>query len=246
MRPAPPVDNSYKWAGGGMLSTAEDLVRFGSAHLRPGTLSSRGLDLLFTSMRTRDGRETGYGAGWYVGRDGWGHRTASHAGSAVGGSSILVVDRDRGVVFAMCLNVSGTDAVGGALSPVWSEIPALFELDRRAAPLLAAFGRGDPTGVISAFHAMRDTTPGLASLVENHVNTLGYRRLEAGDVTGAIEAFTLNAHAFPRAFNTWDSLAEGHAVKGDTAAAIRYYRESLRLNPANDNGRRMLDRLLRP
>src|SRR5271165_626249 len=28
---APYVDNSYKWAGGGFLSTAEDLVRFGSA-----------------------------------------------------------------------------------------------------------------------------------------------------------------------------------------------------------------------
>ena len=32
---APHVDNSYKWAGGGFLSTAEDLVRFGFAHLEP-------------------------------------------------------------------------------------------------------------------------------------------------------------------------------------------------------------------
>lgn len=27
------VDNSYKWAGGGFLSTAEDLVKFGNAML---------------------------------------------------------------------------------------------------------------------------------------------------------------------------------------------------------------------
>jgi len=32
---APYVDNSYKWAGGGFLSTAEDLVRFGSAMMQP-------------------------------------------------------------------------------------------------------------------------------------------------------------------------------------------------------------------
>lgn len=30
---APLVDNSYKWAGGGFLSTAEDLIKFGNAML---------------------------------------------------------------------------------------------------------------------------------------------------------------------------------------------------------------------
>src|SRR5437764_946272 len=78
-----------KWAGGGYLSTAEDLVRFSSAHLKPDRLTPASLDLLFTSMRTRDGKETGYGVGWYIGRDERGHRVVSHAGSAVGGSAIL-------------------------------------------------------------------------------------------------------------------------------------------------------------
>lgn len=31
---APCEDRSYKWAGGGFLGSAEDLVRFGSAHLQ--------------------------------------------------------------------------------------------------------------------------------------------------------------------------------------------------------------------
>ena len=127
LRIAPPIDNSYKWAGGGILSTAEDLVRFGSAHLNPGWLKPESLDLLFTSIRTRDGKETGYGLGWYIGRDEQKHRVVSHPGSAIGGSAILSVDRDSKIVFAMCLNVSGTDAVGNMLSPVWSEIPNLFE-----------------------------------------------------------------------------------------------------------------------
>jgi CubicO group peptidase (beta-lactamase class C family) len=124
---APPVDNSYKWAGGGILSTAEDLARFGSAHLTPGRLTPGSLDLLFTSMRQRDGKETGYGLGWYVGQDQLKHRVVSHTGSAVGGSAILLIDRDSRIVFAMCLNISGTDEVGNMLSPVWSEIPSLFD-----------------------------------------------------------------------------------------------------------------------
>ena len=65
-RIAPAVDNSYKWAGGGFVSTAEDLVKFGSALLEPGFLKPETLDLLFTSQRTSAGEETGYGIGFFV------------------------------------------------------------------------------------------------------------------------------------------------------------------------------------
>ena len=33
LKNTPYVDNSYKWAGGGFLSTTEDLIRFGNAML---------------------------------------------------------------------------------------------------------------------------------------------------------------------------------------------------------------------
>src|SRR5437899_12805261 len=66
--PAPAVDNSYKWAGGGFLSTAEDLVRFGSAHLQPGFLKRDSLQLLFTPQKTKDGQETKYGMGRFIGK----------------------------------------------------------------------------------------------------------------------------------------------------------------------------------
>jgi hypothetical protein len=41
---SPYIDSSYKWAGGGFLDSAEDLVRFGSAHLQPGCLRRETLD----------------------------------------------------------------------------------------------------------------------------------------------------------------------------------------------------------
>lgn len=243
---APPIDNSYKWAGGGVLSTAEDLVKFGSAHLTAGRLTQQSMELLFTSMRTTTRAETGYGIGWYVGRDGWGHRIAYHAGSAIGGSANLVLDRDRRVVFAMCLNLSGTDAVGGMLSPVWAELPHLFELDSRDRQLIEAFDTEDATRVLAAYEALGDNTMGLASLVEAYVNDLGYQRLARREVQDAIDIFTLNTQYFPKAFNTWDSLAEAYLDHGDTTTAVTYYKRSLTLNPANDNARRILAGLGRP
>jgi CubicO group peptidase (beta-lactamase class C family) len=108
---APWVDNSYKWAGGGFLATAEDLARFGSAHLRPGFLRAESLRLLSTPQRTADGKETGYGVGWSSGRDAEGRRTLSHSGGAVGGSAYLLVYPDQGVVVAMLVN-TGDSKVG--------------------------------------------------------------------------------------------------------------------------------------
>ncbi len=118
---APPVDNSYKWAGGGFVSTAEDLVKFGSALLAPGFLRRETLDLLFTSQRTSTGEETGYGIGWFVRTDSSGHHWAFHGGSAVGGTAVFGLDRDAHVVVAVLTNLSDAP-----VEPA-QEIEAAFE-----------------------------------------------------------------------------------------------------------------------
>ena len=101
---APAVDASYKWAGGGFLSTSEDLVRFGSAHLQPGFLKKESLELLFTSQKTSDGKETGYGIGWSILKDAAGHRILMHTGGSMGGTSVLLVHPDSKIVVAMICN----------------------------------------------------------------------------------------------------------------------------------------------
>lgn len=105
---SPTVDLSNKWAGGGFVSTAEDLVRFGSALLEPGFLKAETLNLLFTSQRTRDGKPTGYGIGWFVQTDSLGHRWQFHGGGAVGGTTAFGLDRDSHLVIAITSNL--TDA----------------------------------------------------------------------------------------------------------------------------------------
>src|SRR5258706_11163586 len=102
---APVVDNSYKWGGGGFLSTAEDLVRFGSALLGPGFLKSATLQVLFTPQRTSSGEVTPYGIGWFVAKDSLGHHYVYHGGGAGGGPTGFGVGRDSPVVFALVANL---------------------------------------------------------------------------------------------------------------------------------------------
>jgi len=101
------VDNSYKWAGGGFLSTAEDLVRFGSLLLQPGFLKADSLKSLFTSQKTNSGQETGYGMGWGIEKTPSGKWIYEHSGGSVGGTSQLIIYPGSHVVVALVTNLSG-------------------------------------------------------------------------------------------------------------------------------------------
>ena len=101
---APYVDQSYKWAGGGFLSTTEDLAIFGQAMLAGTLLKPATFALLTTAQRTRDGKDTGYGIGWAVGRDRAGRRRIAHSGGSTGGTAYLILYPDDGLVLAMLAN----------------------------------------------------------------------------------------------------------------------------------------------
>jgi serine beta-lactamase-like protein LACTB, mitochondrial len=103
---APYVDNSYKWAGGGFLSTTEDLVRFGTAMLQPGILNAQSLNTMLTSQKTSSGEETGYGIGWGVQKTASGKLVYEHSGGSVGGTSQLIVYPESHIVVAVIGNLS--------------------------------------------------------------------------------------------------------------------------------------------
>ena len=68
VRNAALMDASYKIPGGGLVSTAEDLARFAIA-LQSGVLiKQETVEQMWRSQKTSDGRETGYGYGWFIDR----------------------------------------------------------------------------------------------------------------------------------------------------------------------------------
>jgi len=118
----PAVDNSDVWAGGGFLSTAEDLTRFGDGVLGGVVLSPRGRQLLFSRMITTAGDSTGYGLGWRVGElDG--RRVVGHGGSHVGATAQLLVDPANRIVVAVLTNSNnrGVSALADELARLFVE-----------------------------------------------------------------------------------------------------------------------------
>ena len=104
---APWVDNSNKWAGGGFISTTQDLARFGQAMLEAKVLKRPTVQAMWTPQRTADGKPTTYGIGWAVTTDSTGRTSYSHSGGSVGGTALLVVYPREQVVFAFLFNGDG-------------------------------------------------------------------------------------------------------------------------------------------
>lgn len=103
------TDNSYKWAGGGYLSSSEDLVRFASALLEPGFLSASALEALFTPQQLADGTPATSGGapvgiGWRIDTDERGRRRFHHGGSLTGGGAMVMALRDERVAVAIVSN----------------------------------------------------------------------------------------------------------------------------------------------
>ncbi len=106
---APYVDNSYKWAGGGFLSTTEDITKFAYAHMKEGFLQQETLDLLFTSQKTDSGELTNYGIGWSTYPMDDGKKIYGHGGGSVGGSTAFIFDPEEEIVVAIVSNMSSVN-----------------------------------------------------------------------------------------------------------------------------------------
>lgn len=164
----------------------------------------------------------------------------------VGEHDIPDVHAHAGVIEA---GVPGSQRVvmSGAGHLVPLEIPDRFNeqvlfLLKQASFIRLIQSEGVAAGV-KAMEEARAKDSGAVLFGEAKINQMGYEALAAGDVDRAIELFKLNAMAYPDSWNTYDSLGEAYAAKGEKDLAISNYEKSLELNPGSQTGKQALEAL---
>lgn len=125
-------DTSMKIPGGGLLSTAPDLVRFASAVNAGKLLSAKTMSEMWTTQQTKDGRETGYGLGWSIGQRS-GRRAVWHGGAQSGTSTMLFLLPDSGTSVAIMCNLQQMNLLNTAMSIAHVIDPPSAEHDYTAA-----------------------------------------------------------------------------------------------------------------
>lgn len=100
-----PVHNFYKLAGGGYLSTSEDISKLGNAYLNPNFLSKE-IKKEFTSSQKIGDDLTYYGVGWQASYDHNNRPCFGHVGNGLGGYGIFYVYPESKVVISILMNCS--------------------------------------------------------------------------------------------------------------------------------------------
>jgi CubicO group peptidase (beta-lactamase class C family) len=101
------VNNSYKWAGGGFLSTPYDLVNMIRGLLDHRILNEQTLNLLFTPQSLENGTSTNVGIAWRINKTKSGVTYIHHGGAIDGGRTFVLFYPDSGYIFAVTANMSG-------------------------------------------------------------------------------------------------------------------------------------------
>ena len=97
----PDVNNSWKWAGGGYVSTTQDMADFIWKVLYTDFLLPQTLEEMTKSQRLPGDKKTNYGIGWRIRYDDKNNPYLGHTGGSVGGTTFVFSSIDRSVVSIM-------------------------------------------------------------------------------------------------------------------------------------------------
>ena len=229
-------------AGAGINSSAEDLAHWIIALQKGQLLSQAGLARLWQRGQFNNGKPAPWALGWPVIRD-----QRYRAVAAFGGArSAYYIYPDNDLAVIVLTNLAGAapeqmiDVIAGYFLPGLRKVSGGYTAYRlRQQAQASGFDHLD--------QQLAQITQGgtLAQPSETDLNAWGYRLLNSGRQSQAIQVLSLAAQLYPDSFNAHDSLAEAYERSGEKELAIRHYRLSLEFNAANSHATERL-RVLTP
>ena len=221
---------------GAIRSSIHDMLIFLQANmgLEKSTLKSA-MDMTHKVRHNKAGNQ-GVGLGWHIIEDGK-NEYVSHGGATGGYRAFTAIDKKnkRGVV-VLTNSSNGADDLARYLMSGEGE---LKEAKRDIASVVRKMI--DEKGVdaaIKKYNYIKENKGDEYAFDEGNMNMLGYAYLRDENIDEALAIFKLNMEEYPMSANTYDSYAEGLMNQ-----SIAYYKKSIEMNPNNQNGFDMLEKM---
>ncbi|MEM7375373.1 MAG: serine hydrolase [Bacteroidota bacterium] len=239
-------------AAAGLHTTIEDFTRFALASLYRSkdqttmnpVLSAKVVQQMMEPAPATKGE---YGLGYELKTRETEKGLGGHSGSNAGWQALFWIDPASNdgfivftngragwnlanLVFCECINWKNRE------SP-WNDCHIRPPISSKLKQLIDAKGVAD---LKASYMTFKQEQADVYDFSESQLNNLGYHYLAREEYEKAIAVFKLNIDAFPYAWNAYDSYGEALLVQGAREDAIENYKQSIRLNPENENGKTIL------
>ncbi|UPZ17591.1 serine hydrolase [Flavobacterium humidisoli] len=248
------IDEKSNFYGpGGIVSTALDLQKYQKALFSYQLLGKKELEEALTPAKLNDGKiasyrayekEIAYGLGWQTYTNESNEKIAFHDGLNTGLTSILMHNITRNhTVILLSNTASQVFVIGNEALKIIENKPykmPLPSLSRVYGSLLESGNKEKANQLIEEYLKKPDSY----EVTERDFNRLGYQFLRSQKTDNSLLTFASATLIFPNSSNMYDSYGEALLQSGKKEDAIKMYQKSLELNPDNENGKKVLKKLL--
>lgn len=242
---SPFSDQTFKLAGGGILSSAEDLVKFGAAMLNNTLVKKSSIDSMLVKVKLPGGTEQNYGMGISLREDSKKRFYYGHAG-AWNSSDLLIFPNEK-VVITHVINLRDRNTENPSV-----QLAALYFKDSVEYPKKSVsdllFNLTLKAGIDSAlnlYNSIKTDSAEIYSFTQKELMYFANDLLENNFVGDAIIAFTKITEEFPNYADAYLSLGNAYIKDNNEGMALRSFRKALSIEPKNKKASAAIKKITR-
>ena len=238
------ADLSIKIPGGGLLSSAEDLLKFSYSLLEEKLITKSTLGLIIEPTRLKNGKTINYGLGYSFGTDESGKRFFSHAGTGTGFSSLLIIYPEDKISAVNLLNIRDRNLGNPANDLISILLGKTFEKPKKSLAdilLNITLNHSIDSGLV-AYRIYKPDTINYNSTKEE-LKLFGYDLINTNHRADAIRLFKMLTGEYPDYPDAYIGLGDAYYKDGNKGLSLKSFRLALRLNPVNSYAAEMVKKL---
>ena len=241
---SPLADLSFKIAGGGLISTSEDLLLFVKALLEEKLISKSTLQMMINPTILKTSQRINYGFGFSLADPSDSLNWFGHEGRGTGFSSGIIIIPDEDLAAVYLINIRDRNLGNPCRDIINITKGQTVQITKTLADHL--FDKYYSFGIdslIFEFNQLYDTQNPEFNLSVDECVYVGNSLTDIKRIADAIRYLRILNRRIPNNFLVLKSLGDVYSKDKNTGLALRYYREALLLKPDDSYVKNMIDKL---
>lgn len=238
-------DLSIKFAGGGMISTSEDLLKFAQKLISFKLIKSSTIDTILTPTIIDKKDTVYYGLGFSFGTDKKGRKYFGHSGSGTGFTCELIIYPEKSFAAVYLTNIRDRNLENPAKSFVAIVLDDNFEKPKKslADRLLNIYSENSiDSSIVKLEHLIRDSSNTFKT-DEDDIVLFGYDLIATGNYPDAIYYFKYLISQKDNFAKYYVGLADAYYKDDNKGLALRNFRHAFNLDSKNKYAQDMIKKI---